>query len=259
MQVRGEAGLLVRWAAAFSGGGQYDVAANGTLVYLNGKPRDPRWTLAVADAGGKIQPLPLGPAQYRAPTVSPDGRSLAWMTANQELWVYDIARETATRILSKSSHMSKVIWTPDSKHLVGDGLSGNAAGESIWCMRADGTGQSRQVLAQCVGRRSEFLLSDGKWLAIQIMNERLHFDIAMLPMDWSDPDGPGRKPVLVSHPRLSPRRASRRTANGSPIKAVTAALRTCLSRLFRDQAGVGRSRTREATFRSGAPMAGSFS
>ena len=62
---------------AATGGGQYDVARNGTLVYLSGKSSTASWPVAWMDSTGKTQPLLAAPGQYYMPRFSPDGKRLA--------------------------------------------------------------------------------------------------------------------------------------------------------------------------------------
>ncbi len=208
MRVRGSAVPFVDDLASvpFSAGGQYDVSDNGTLVYLSGKTRDVRWAMLTTDSAGKTQALAIPPGGLRSPTVSRDGRSIAWVTANQELWVYNIARETATRLI-QSGVFDEPVWTPDAKHLIFSGPQGDKGDVTLWCIRADGAGESQQLFTHHSGVEANSFLPDGKRLAIAIMSQETSWDLATLSIDWSDPDHPkARQPeIFLSTPMIETR------------------------------------------------------
>ena len=208
MRVRGIAVPFLDDLASvpFSAGGQYDVSDNGTLVYLSGKTRDARWAMLTTDSAGKTQALAIPPGIYRSPTVSRDGRSIAWATANQELWVYNIARETATRLIP-SGVFDEPVWTPDAKHLIFSGQQGDKGDVTLWCIRADGAGERQQLFTHHSAVEANSFLPDGKRLAIAIMSQESSWDLATLSIDWSDPDHPkARKPeIFLSTPMIETR------------------------------------------------------
>src|SRR5947208_9697306 len=55
-------------------GGQYDVAADGTLVYIDGGNAQDG-VLVTAAEGGRIDTLPIAPADFEGFEFSPDGQS----------------------------------------------------------------------------------------------------------------------------------------------------------------------------------------
>ena len=59
-----------------TGQGNYDVARNGTLVYLSGKSFTSNWPVTWMDSAGKTQPLQATSDQYYTPRLSPDGNRL---------------------------------------------------------------------------------------------------------------------------------------------------------------------------------------
>ena len=99
-------------------GAHYTVSGNGLLAYVpRGFNLDDR-TLVWVDRQGKADPLNAPRRPYETPRLSPDGRHVAFMTAGPtyDVWVYDLARGTATRLVSEGSNQFP-IWTPDGKHL----------------------------------------------------------------------------------------------------------------------------------------------
>jgi predicted Ser/Thr protein kinase len=122
LEVRGTPAPLLEDVAAdaTNGGGQYDVARNGTLVYLSGKSSTASWPVAWMDSAGKTQPLAAAPGLYFNPRFSPDGRRLALAVgpfARGDIQVYDWQRDTMTRLTFTQANLFPV-WTPDGKHIV---------------------------------------------------------------------------------------------------------------------------------------------
>lgn len=84
----------------------------------------------------KTQPLMDKPWLFQRPHFSTDGRRLAMSggdLTNRGIWIYDLQRDTLTRLTSGSDH--KPVWTPDGKYVVyntGQGMS--------WA-RTDGGGE----------------------------------------------------------------------------------------------------------------------
>src|ERR1700736_1093957 len=66
LEVRGTPAPLLEDVAGNTddGGGQYDAARDGTLVYLSGKSLNANWLVAWMDGTGKTQPLLAVPGQY---------------------------------------------------------------------------------------------------------------------------------------------------------------------------------------------------
>ena len=79
LEIRGTPSPLLEDVAGngTTGGGQYDVARDGTLVYLSGKSSNSSWPVAWMDSAGKTKPLLAAPGQYYMPRFSPDGKRLA--------------------------------------------------------------------------------------------------------------------------------------------------------------------------------------
>jgi Tol biopolymer transport system component len=100
-----------------TGGGQYALADNGTLVFARGERLPVQ--LVWSDRQGKTVPLPLPPGAYVKPRISPDGSHLA-MTIwdpDSNIWTYDIAHNTLTRITTDGESFWPV-WTPDGASVV---------------------------------------------------------------------------------------------------------------------------------------------
>ena len=104
------AGAQVTTAAA-----NYGISNQGTLVYATGgqAPRSNGhwygWT-----ARGKKTVIPAPPRAYWYPRLSPDGTRVALDIARprQDIWIWDLARQTLTRLTFDPTADNYPVWSP---------------------------------------------------------------------------------------------------------------------------------------------------
>ena len=192
LEVRGTPMPLLEDVAgnAGSGGGQYDAARNGTLVYLRGKSSNENWTVAWMDSTGKMQPLLAAPRLYYGPRFSSDGKRLALAVgrlASGDIQVYDLQRDTMSR-LTFTQVNSPPVWTPDGKHIAF--VSHSPGASPMRWIRADGAGEAQPLLEgkDIVGPYS--FSPDGQRLAFAEQSANTRLDLWTLPLDVSDPEHP---------------------------------------------------------------------
>ena len=105
-----------------TGVAEFDVARDGTLVYVSGggglsAPR----TLVWVDRQGHEEAIKSAPARaYVSPRLSPDGTRVAVDIRDQEsdIWVWDFARENLTRVTLDPGIDQAPVWTPNGRRLV---------------------------------------------------------------------------------------------------------------------------------------------
>jgi serine/threonine-protein kinase len=182
-----------------SGGGQFDVSATGTLVYLSGTGRR-SWPMSLLDASGKTETILPNPGMYYSPRFSPDGRKLAFAIEagnGSDIFVYDFASHSTTRLTFTQQGNIEPLWTPDGKYIVYRSIEPAA----IWWIRADGGGEP-QLLRKGGGEAQACSFTpDGKRLAFNTINLETGIDILILPLDLTDPDHPKPgtpQPLLTS-------------------------------------------------------------
>jgi serine/threonine-protein kinase len=192
-------------ADAANGGGQFDVSRTGTLVYLAGKGTPRTWRASWLDSSGKLQPLPLQPGQYGVSRISPDGRKLSFQNAG-DIFVYDLEKETPTRITFSGGTAAGAVWAPDSQHIVFQSKS------ALFWIRSDGGGEPQRMLERQAPVIPWSFSPDGKRLAFFEVDPETLADIWTLPLDLSDPDhpGPGKPESFLRSP------ADERIATFSP-------------------------------------------
>jgi len=121
------------------------VAGNGLLVYVQGAASLKEDVVSV-DRQGRASPLPgLPPDAYRDVRVSPNGEQLALATPD-DVWIYDFARATTSRLTTDPGHDIRPLWTPDGKRVVY--ASSRAGYPELFWRPADGTGTDDRLFAR---------------------------------------------------------------------------------------------------------------
>jgi len=159
------------------------------------------------DRKGTAQPLPAPLRPYANPRLSPDDR-LAAVTIGNDIWVYDLSRDTLTRLTFEGRNVASH-WTPDGKRVW---YSSNRQGaNSLFWKLADGSGQE-ELLITSTNPRPGSMTPDGRTLLFQDTGPKTGNDLWVLPLEGD------RKPHVFCKRRLAkPRRGFRRTADGWPI------------------------------------------
>jgi Tol biopolymer transport system component len=123
-----------------TGAAQFVVSVGGTLAYAaGGVYPDVGTALEWVDHAGNAEPLPLPPANYVYPRVSPDGTRLAYVIGDPgaaQLWVYDLEHGVPLQLTSDGDNLAPV-WSPDGTRLAFF-RGGDAEGPGMFWMPADG-------------------------------------------------------------------------------------------------------------------------
>ena len=132
--------VLPHLAAKQSGAGEFVVAADGTLAYVDAPDGTfaRTTTLVWVDRQGREEPLTAPARPYTQPRVSPDGTRVALAMAqgpDSDIWMWDLARRTLNQLTFAPSGYFFPVWTPDGRRLV----FGKPEGYMFW-QSADGTG-----------------------------------------------------------------------------------------------------------------------
>ena len=143
-----------------TGTAEFDVARDGTLVYVTGGDAAHRRRLVWVDRDGRqeeIAAMPIRP--YAAARLSPDGSRVAVQIddGDNDIWVWDLGRETLTRVTTDAGVDHAPLWTPDGQRLIF--TRGNTTGALFW-QAADGSGPAERLIESSTIRRATSVLSD---------------------------------------------------------------------------------------------------
>jgi len=192
--------------------GTFSFSSTGAFSYVAGRVNQ-KWTLAWANDAGAVQPLAIAPGAYYTPRVSPDGHLIALSVdgdRGQDIFVYDIDRDTMTRLTFTGEGNLWPVWAPDGKHLVF--TSRNAGGGHLWWTPIDGTSQPAPLLTSRNSIRQIAISSDGRYVGDTEQDPETGSDLWILPLDVSDPNAPrpqapnalARTPANEGVPAFSP-------------------------------------------------------
>lgn len=170
------------------------VSDTGAMAYVAGRNTfDPR-PIAWMNRAGELTSLRAAAADWYNPEFSPDGRRIAIDIrggGQSDIWVYDWARDTLTRVTSETTHEEFPVWTPDGARIVfrSSRSSTDPSGHTLSWKRADGTGET-MVLVQ-----SKAPLTPGSWhpskklLAYVAARPGTGEDVMILPVDGDESSG----------------------------------------------------------------------
>ena len=156
LEIRGTpVAVLQRLVVTPIGSGHFDVAADGTLAYLDGETPDPVMagarTLVWVDRQGRQEPLAAPPRPYGQPRISPD-ETLVATTINDrqnDIWLWDVARRMLTRLTTGPTTKFFPVWMPDGQRLIF-----SYPGAGLYWQRIDGTGAVERLGANSIGLAS---------------------------------------------------------------------------------------------------------
>jgi eukaryotic-like serine/threonine-protein kinase len=159
LELTGPAVPLVYEVSGSGDRADFDLSTSGTLVYRRGTARNslPSWLYS----SGKIEPVLAKPGNYSSPRLSPDGTRLALPVIHegkQNLWVYDLRRETWNRLTSGDDPESLPTWTPDGEFLA------FRSGNTLAWTQSDGSGKVERLAGVSRNAGPYSFSADGKWL-----------------------------------------------------------------------------------------------
>jgi serine/threonine-protein kinase len=178
----------------FNGGVDAVVAANGTLVYVPASERTPR-TLEWVDRQGRATPIAVPPRPYLLPALSPDGTRVMVFANDQDydLWLWDLARATLTRLTLTPGVDGIGVWTPDSRRVIF--ASERTGVRNLFWQVADGSGAVERLTESPNTQYPSAVSPDGRRVIFTEMVPGTADDVMMMELD-----GPRRVTPLVQSP-----------------------------------------------------------
>ena len=146
-----------------TGVAEFDVADDGTLVYVAGSatsaaPRNLVWV----DRYGREDPIDAPPRAYVNVRLSPDGTRVAAEIEGDghDIWVWEFARKSLTRVTADPGTDQSPVWMPDGRRLVFKTEAGGVLG-ALAMQAADGSGTPERLTDGTRIERASFALADG--------------------------------------------------------------------------------------------------
>jgi eukaryotic-like serine/threonine-protein kinase len=151
-----------------TGAAYFTLSDRGDLAYVPGPAEGGERRLVWVDRTGKEEPVPLPPASYLYPRLSPDGRQLAVEIEgpNHDFYVYDFDRAVMTKMTTDGESHDPV-WSPDGGRLAY--RSWLHGGMTMWWMPVDRSAAPQRLTTGT--RQSPVSFSpDGQFLSFDEKN-----------------------------------------------------------------------------------------
>jgi serine/threonine protein kinase/Tol biopolymer transport system component len=179
------------------GSAQYSISSTGSLVYVSGGVQSAQLRLVWVSRNGTEQPLAAPAHAYDRPRLSPDGRRIAVGITEQDsqVWLYDLSRETLTRLTFEGNFNDYPSWTPDGKRIA---FASTKEGMlNVFWQLADGSGGLERLTTSESFQVPMSWSPDGQLLAFFEINPTTGYDIWVLRMGDPSP-GSGQVPSAGS-------------------------------------------------------------
>lgn len=197
---------------SLTGGAQFAVSANGTLAYLPGTMLGGGGgaSLDWMDREGKTTPMRTTPAIWFTPQFAPDGSRLALDIREElsDIWVYEWARDTLTRVTSDPVGATRPVWTPDGRRIVFASARADKVTRNLYLQRADGTGEAQRLTESKNPQAPSSWHPSGRFLAFEEIasspNAKTNVDVMILPLEGDENVGwkPGKPMVYLNGPAI---------------------------------------------------------
>jgi hypothetical protein len=163
---------------------QFSLSDDGTLVYVPGSVEAALGNVVWVDRNGVAQPATDSPRSYGYPSLSPDGRRMAFAiaeSANTDIWVLDLDRGSLTRLTSDAAIDLRPTWTPSGERVT---FGSNRAGPmDLYWTKADGSEPEKALLTAPLAQQPTSWSPDGRHLAYTEEDPRTGFDLWVLTLD----------------------------------------------------------------------------
>jgi serine/threonine-protein kinase len=190
--------------SASTGAAQYSLSATGSLVYVSGSVQSAQRRLLWVNRNGAEQPVPAPVRAYQTPRLSPDGRRVAVNIVEEEtqVWLYDLSRETLTRLTFEGNTNAYPVWTPDGKRIAF--YSNKDGPTNIFWQLADGSGGLERLGTSQSPQVPRSWSPDGQLLAFHENNLTTKKDIWVLRLSDRKAEPFLRTPFNEGGPVFSP-------------------------------------------------------
>jgi Tol biopolymer transport system component len=190
-----------------TGVAQYSFSSTGLMVNVPGGIQSAQSKLVWVNRNGSAQPLAAPAHAYLNPRLSPDGRRVSVGIVEQEsqVWLYNLSRETLTRLTFEGNGNSYPVWTPDGKRIAFQSKKEEPSGPlKIFWQLADGSGGPERLTTSEDTQAPLSWSPDGQLLAFIEINPTTGYDIWVLRLGDHKAQPFLRTPFNESVPRFSP-------------------------------------------------------
>jgi serine/threonine protein kinase len=192
----GEAVPVAEQVGSYIDYGLFSASSNGVLVYRSGAGQN--YQLTWLDQQGRVLGTLAEPGPYNSMALSPDGRRVAVSrtnpenTANWDVWLLDVGRNTSTRLTYDEVRAVFPVWSADGSSVIFDSIHEGEV--NLYLKLASSAGDERLLLKSPAGYKYATSWSrDGHFLLYTVENTETKSDLWVLPLQGD------RKPIPLLH------------------------------------------------------------
>jgi serine/threonine-protein kinase len=206
LEVTGQSVPAVEGVSALFGSGaaQFAISSTGAFTYLPGQSARNDSPVLWMTHDGKTSPLRTMPSDWSNPQFSPDGQRLAMdiFSGNADVWIYEWARDTPTRLTFDPGNEENPVWTPDGKRIAFASDRAKGGFPNLYWQRADGTGEVQRLTESSNAQFPSSFHPSGKYLAFSEGLAGVANDLMILPIEGDETSGwkPGKPSVFLNTP-----------------------------------------------------------
>jgi serine/threonine-protein kinase len=155
-----------------TGAAHFACAADGTLAMVPAGAQSGVFRLAWIDRQGASEPLALAPGMYHELRVSPDGTRVALLNGQSgsgDVWIYDIARHTNTRLTFTGKNAAPV-WSTDGRDIFYTSFDPSGRSTTVYRKPADGSREAEAVATPGGRAYVAWLSKDGTAAVLDFVN-----------------------------------------------------------------------------------------
>ncbi len=162
-----------------TGAVHFSISNDGTLAYLPGSSTSGGRSLTWVDKKGSQTTVNIPPAQFNDVRISPDASRVALVQGSSmsgDVWVYDFARETFTRLTFDTTNATPV-WSADSKYIYYVSVNSGADETTILRRPADGSQEAEKVVTITHQAYLKAILPDGETALLDAQRQTANANI----------------------------------------------------------------------------------
>jgi serine/threonine-protein kinase len=190
--------VVERVMTTTQGAAEFGVSRAGSLVYVRGDGgASPPRSLVWINRQGKEETINAPPRSYATARISPDGTRVALEIRDQEnnIWMWDLARRTLTRLTDGHSVDMSPVWTPDSARIIFSSARDGIL--NLYRQAANNTGAVERLTMSLNSQFPTSISPDGTRLVFAEVTLNSSADILMMAMDGKR----ATEPLIHTKPR----------------------------------------------------------
>jgi len=173
-----------------NGSAQYALSAGGNLAYLPVEGDITDYEMQWLYRSGRSSRLEISEAAFYEPSISPDGQKVAGMisAANDKIHVFDLERQTMTRLTNTPGNDGKPVWSPDGALMAY--RNDRDGSTDLYIIPADGGTPARRLVGGDLDDHPECWTPDSARLLFTRVDAGGQAQIWIVPVDGSSEPQP---------------------------------------------------------------------